>query len=253
MSEYKGRLEGKTAVITGGNSGIGLATAKLFKEQGAKVIITARSQSSYDVAKTEYADHFDIIKADVTKLSEIKDMAAAVKKKYGTIDILFANAGVAYFGPLSEVTEEFFDSQFNTNVKGLLFSVQQFVPLLNKGGSVILTTSGVNTKGMVGSSVYSATKAAVRSFARTLSAELVPQGIRVNALSPGPVDTPIFAKTGMSEEMLKGMSEQIIAGVPLGRFGQAEEMATVALFLGSDDSSFVLGSELVADGGYSQI
>ena len=252
MADTK-RLTNKTAVITGGNSGIGLATAKLYKEQGANVIITARSEDSFAKAKSEYGDQFDVIKADVTKLDEIKQLAAAVREKYGMIDVLFANAGVAYFAPLSEVTNDFFDSQFNTNVKGLLFSIQQFAPLLNKGGSVILTTSGANTKGMPGSSVYAATKAAVRSMARTLSAELIPQGIRVNALSPGPVETPIFGKTGMSEDEIKGMAEQMQSATPIGRFGQPNEIAQAALFLGSDDSSFVVGSELVADGGFSQI
>ena len=253
MSDCKGKLEGKTAVITGGNSGIGLATAKLYKDQGASVIITASSDSSYAKAQSEYGNDFDIIKTDVSNLEEIKELAAKVKKKYGTIDILFANAGVATFAPLSEVTNDHFDKHFNTNVKGLLFSVQQFVPIINKGGSVILTTSGMNTKGFPGASVYSATKSAVRSIARTLSAELIPQGIRVNALSPGPVETPIFGKMGMSEEEVKGMTEQVQSMTPIGRFGQPDELARAALFLGSDDSSFVMGSELVVDGGLSQL
>jgi NAD(P)-dependent dehydrogenase (short-subunit alcohol dehydrogenase family) len=252
MADSK-KLKNKTAVITGGNSGIGLATAKLYHEQGANVVITARSDKSFTKAQSEYGNQFEIIKADVTNLDELRGLAEKVKDKYGKIDILFANAGVAYFAPLSEVTNDFFDSQFNTNVKGLLFTIQQFAPLLNKGGSVILTTSGANTKGMPGSSVYAATKAAVRSMARTLSAELISQGIRVNALSPGPVETPIFGKTGMSEEELKGMAEQMQSATPIGRFGQPDEIANAALFLGSDDSSFVVGSELVADGGFSQL
>jgi NAD(P)-dependent dehydrogenase (short-subunit alcohol dehydrogenase family) len=252
MADTK-KLTNKTAVITGGNSGIGLATAKLYQEQGANVIITARSEDSFAKAKSEFGDRFEVIKADVTVLDDIKHLAAKVKDKYSTIDILFANAGIAYFAPLSEVTSDFFDSQFDTNVKGLLFSIQQFVPILNKGGSIILTTSGVNTKGMAGSSVYAATKAAVRSMARSLSAELIPQGIRVNALSPGPVETPIFGKMGMSEEELKGMAEQMKSVTPIGRFGQADEIASAALFLGSDDSTFVVGSELVVDGGFSQL
>jgi len=253
MSDCKGKLDGKTAVITGGNSGIGLATAKLYKDQGASVIITASSDSSYAKAQSEYGNDFDIIKTDVSNLKEIKELAAKVKKKYGTIDILFANAGIATFAPLLEVTSDHFDKHFNTNVKGLLFSVQAFAPIINKGGSVILTTSGMNTRGFPGASVYSGTKAAVRSIARTLSAELIPQGIRVNALSPGPVETPIFGKMGLNEEEIKGMTDQVQSMTPVGRFGQPDEIARAALFLGSDDSSFVVGSELVADGGLSQL
>lgn len=253
MSNEERKLEGKTAVITGGNSGIGLATAKLYKEQGANVIITARSPESFAKAQAEFGEVFDVFQTDITQLDEIKDLAAKVKDKYGSIDILFANAGIAYFAPLSEVTSEFFDSQFNTNVKGLLFSVQQFVPLLNKGGSIILTTSGSNTKGMPGSNVYAATKAAVRSLARTLSAELLPLGIRVNALSPGPIETPIFGKMGLSQEEIEGMAERIQSSTPIGRFGQPEEIARAALFLGSSDSTYVVGAELVADGGFSQL
>ena len=253
MAETKNKLAGKVAVITGGNSGIGLATAKLYKEQGAQVVITASTENSFDKATKEFGSLFEIIKTDITQLSEINNLAEKVKEKYGSIDILFANAGIGYFAPITEVTSDFFDKHFNTNVKGLFFTVQQFAPMINKGGSIILTTSGTNTKGLAGSSVYAATKAAVRSFARTLSAELVHQGIRVNALSPGPVETPIYGKMGMSEEQIKGFTGQIESSTPVGRFGQPHEIATAALFLGSDDSSFVLGGELVADGGFSQM
>lgn len=247
------KLKNKVAVITGGNSGIGLATAQLYKKEGATVIITARSEKSYEKAKNELGSEFDIVKTDVTNLTEIDDLFSHVKEKYGRIDILFANAGIAHFAPISSVTEEFFDSQFNTNVKGLLFTVQKAASILSQGASVILNTSGVNTKGLHSSSVYAATKAAVRSLARTLSAELVEQGVRVNALSPGPVETPIYQKMGMSEEEITGFSQSIKQTTPIGRFGQAKELANVALFLGSDDSSFVLGSEIVADGGFSQL
>ena len=217
------------------------------------MVITARSNDTFEKAQKEYGEVFDIIQTDVSKLDDIRNLADKVKTKYGTIDILFANAGVAYFAPITEVTNDFFDVQFNTNVKGLLFAVQQFVPIINKGGSVILTTSATNTKGIAGSSVYAATKAAVRSLAKTLSAELVPQGIRVNALSPGPVETPIYGKIGMSPEQLEGFSESIKTSTPVGRFGHVDEIATAALFLGSDDSTFVIGAELVADGGFSQL
>lgn len=247
------KLENKVAVITGGNSGIGLATAKLYKEQGAKVVITARSDKSFEAAKKEFGDHFDIVKTDVTKISEIENLYKHVKEKYGKIDILFANAGIAYFAPLEHIGEEFFDSQFNTNVKGLYFSVLKAKDLLTEGASVLLNTSAVSDKGLAGSSVYAATKAAVRSFARTLSAELIQRGVRVNAISPGPVETPIYSKMGMSEEEIKGFSEQIQQTTPIGRFGTAEELAKVALFLGSDDSSYIVGAEIAVDGGFAQL
>ena len=247
------RLENKVAVITGGNSGIGLATAKLFRDQGATVVITARSPETLARAQAEYGEVFDVIQADVSSEEDLQRLADEVQAKHGGVDVLYANAGIAHFAPLSEVTSDFFDKQFNTNVKGLLFTVQKFLPILNQGASVLLTTSGVNTKGMPGASVYAATKAAVRSIARTLSAELVGRAIRVNAISPGPVETPIFSKMNISEEELNGMAAQIESGTPVGRFGQPEEIAKAALFLASDDSSFVLGAELVADGGFSQI
>ncbi|MDA8792168.1 SDR family oxidoreductase [Bacteriovoracaceae bacterium] len=247
------RLENKVAVITGGNSGIGLATAKLYKDEGAKVIITARSDDSYQNAIAEYGKVFDVVKTDITNLNELENLYTHVKDKYGKIDILFANAGIAYFAPMESVTEDFFDSQFNTNVKGLFFSVQKAQNLLAEGASVILNTSGVNTKGLHSSSVYAATKAAVRSLARTLSAELVAKGIRVNALAPGPVETPIYSKMGMSEEEVSGFAKSIKETTPIGRFGSADELAKAALFLASDDSSFVLGTELVVDGGFSQL
>lgn len=253
MKKTSQKLEGKVAVITGGNSGIGLATAELYRAEGAKVIITASSDASFAKAKKELSSEFEIIKTDVTNLSDIQNLANTVKEKFGKIDILFANAGIAYFAPLNEVSSDFFDKQFNTNVKGLLFTVQQFAPNINKGGSIILTSSTVNSKGLPGSSVYAATKAAVRSLARTLSAELVSQGIRVNAVSPGPIETPIYDKLGMSPEDVKSFASQIQASTPIGRFGQSDEIARAALFLGSDDSSYLLGAELVADGGFSQI
>lgn len=253
IQKLEGKLRGKVALITGGNSGIGLATANQFLQEGADVVITASSSSSFEKAKKEVNPKINVIRADVTKLDEIRSLAEAVKDQYGEIDILFANAGIAHFAPLQEVTSDFFDKQFNTNVKGLLFTVQQFSPFIKKGGSVILTTSGVNTKGLPGSSVYAATKAAVRSMARTLSAELVSLGIRVNALSPGPVETPIYGKMNLSENELKGFANQIQASTPVGRFGSADEIAKAAVFLASDDSSFVLGAELVADGGFSQL
>lgn len=247
------KLENKIALITGGNSGIGLATAKLYKDQGAKVIITARTDESFAKAQKEFGKVFDIVKADINSLSEIDTLVTHVKDKYGKIDVLFANAGVAYFAPIDQVDEKFFDSQFNTNVKGLFFTVQKLNPYLANGAKVILNTSAVNTKGLAGSNVYAATKAAVRSLARTLSAELIGRGIRVNAVAPGPVETPIYSKMGMSEEEVKGFGAQIQSSTPIGRFANADELANVALFLASDDSSYIVGAEIVADGGFSQL
>lgn len=243
------KLANKVALVTGGNSGIGLATAKLFKEQGARVIITARSSETFEKAKAEYGAQFDVVQADVSKLSEIDSLYAHVKTKYGKIDVLFANAGVAGFLPTLEVTPEYFDNQFNTNVKGLYFTVARAIPLLNKGSSVVLTASVVASKGFVGSSVYSATKAAVRNFARSWTAEFPVSDIRFNVLSPGPISTPIFEKMGLPQETAHGIGES----TPIKRLGRPEEMAKAALFLASDDSSYVVGAELMADGGYGQI
>lgn len=243
------KLSNKIALITGGNSGIGLATAKLFKDEGAKVIITARSDETYKKALSEYGNQFDVVQADVSKLDEIDKLYAHVKSKYGKIDILFANAGVAGFIPTLEVTPEFFDTQFNTNVKGLYFTVAKAIPLLNVGSSVVLTASVVASKGFAGSSVYSATKAAVRNFARSWTAEFPVSDIRFNVLSPGPIATPIFSKMGLPAENEIAMG----AMTPIKRLGKPEEMAKAALFLASDDSTFVVGAELMADGGYGQI
>ncbi len=243
------KLANKVALITGGNSGIGLATAKLFKEEGAKVIITARSKETYEKAKTEYGTLFDVVQADVSKVEDIDNLLSHVKSKYGKIDVLFANAGIAGFIPTAEVTPEYFDNMFNTNVKGLYFTVAKAIPLLNKGSSVVLTASVVASKGFAGSSVYSATKAAVRNFARSWTAEFPVSDIRFNVLSPGPIETPIFDKMGLPEETKSHIGE----GTPIKRLGKSEEMAKAALFLASDDSSYVVGAELMADGGLGQI
>lgn len=243
------KLTNKVALITGGNSGIGLATAKLFKDQGATVIITARSAETYEKAKLEYGTLFDVVQADVSKLSDIDRLYDHVKAKYGKFDILFANAGVAGFSPTLEVTPEYFDNQFNTNVKGLYFTVAKAIPLLNKGSAVVLTASVVASKGFVGSSVYSATKAAVRNFARSWTAEFPVADIRFNVLSPGPIATPIFDKMGLPAADASHIGES----TPIKRLGLPEEMAKAALFLASDDSSYVVGAELMADGGFGQI
>ena len=248
-----GKLEGKIAVITGGNSGIGLSTAKLFLEEGAKVIITASSNSTFDTAKKELGDKFDVIQTDVSKNGELDKLYATVKTKYGGIDVLVANAGIAQFLPTENTDEETYDRMMNINVRGLYFTVAKALPLLNKGSSVILTGSSISIKGMAGASVYAATKAAIRSFARTWTAEVPAEKARFNVLAPGPTATPIFAKGGFTKEQAAGFEAHILASVPAHRMAQPEEMARAALFLASSDSSYVLGTELFVDGGISQV
>lgn len=244
------KLNNKVAVITGGSTGIGLATAKTFLAEGAKVIITGRTQETLDTAVSEiHNDNLTAIQSDTSKLNEIDSLVAQVKEKFGTVDILFANAGIAWFAPIDQVDEAFFDAHFNTNVKGLFFTIQKLLPILNDGGAIVLNASAVASKGFLNGSVYSATKAAVRNLARTLSVELAPRNIRVNVVSPGPIETPIYGKMGMTEEQLAGMAEGFAAMVPMKRFGNSDEVAKVALFLASDDSSYVLGEEILVDGG----
>lgn len=247
------KLDGKTALVTGGNSGIGLATAKLFREQGAKVVITARSAETFAKAKAEYGSVFDVVQTDVSRLDDLDRLYQHIKSKHGGLDVVFANAGIALFMPTAQVTEQFFDSQFNTNVRGLYFTVAKALPLLRKGSSVILNASVVSGKGMAGASVYAATKAAVRSFARSWTAEIPVDQARFNVLSPGPIETPIFGKMGLPADQMHGFAESIKASVPAKRFGSAEEMASVVLFLASSDSSYVSGADIVADGGFGQV
>lgn len=248
-----GKLEGKVAVITGGNSGIGLATAKEFKEQGARVVITGRDQQTLDEAKREIGEGVLAVRSDTSSLTEIDTLFAAVKKEFGKIDVLFVNAGVGKFAPVEAVTEELFDSIMDTNFKGAYFTIQKALPLLNDNASIVLNASINAYIGMPNSSVYAASKAALITLARTLSAELVGRGIRVNVVSPGPVTTPIFGKLGMAADALDETLKNIQAQVPMKRFGRPEEIAKTALFLASSDSSFLLGTEIVADGGMSQL
>ena len=247
------KLQGKVAVITGGNSGIGLATAKRFAQEGATVVITARTAESFTKAKAELGTQFDVVQADISKLDQIDHLFEHVKKRHGGIDVLFANAGIALFLPTTEVSSDFFDSQFNTNVRGLYFTVAKALPLLRKGSSVILNASVVSTKGLAGASVYAATKAAVRSLARSWTAEVPVENVRFNVLSPGPIETPIYSKMGMSEEQVNGFSDHMKSIVPARRFGTADEMASVALFLASSDSSYIAGADIYADGGFGQV
>jgi len=248
-----GNFTGKVAVITGGNSGIGLATAQELEAQGAKVVIFGRNQEKLNEAKAQLNGHSVSIQGDVTKVADLERLFAETERQLGKIDVLFVNAGVALPAPLDSVTEEFWDNQFNINVKGAFFTVQKAVPHLNEGASIILNTSVVNGKGWAGMSVYGATKAALRYLARTLSAELVGKGIRVNAVSPGPISTPIYGKMGMPEEQLNEFAANVQGQVPMGRFGEPTEVAKAVAFLASTDSSYVLGSELAVDGGLSQL
>jgi NAD(P)-dependent dehydrogenase (short-subunit alcohol dehydrogenase family) len=247
------RLEGKVAVIVGGNSGIGRASAEAFVSEGAHVVIVGRDQITLDRAQLALGASAVAIRAEISKLAEVDEVYRQTKERFGRIDILFANAGVAQFIPFESVSEAFFDLTFDVNTKGLFFTVQKAVPLLAKGASVILTTSSVVEKGMPGASVYAASKAAVRSLARSISAELAERGVRVNVLSPGPVDTPIFGRMGLAPDSLQAMATAIQSRVPLKRFGRPEELAKVAVFLASDDSSFMLGAEVAVDGGAAQL
>lgn len=246
------KLEGKVAVITGGNSGIGLATAQRFVEEGAYVFITGRRQGELDAAVKQIGKNVTGVQGDVSNLADLDRLYAKVKQQKGHIDILFANAGIAEFIPLEGISEEHFDKLFNINVKGLLFTVQKALPLFKKGGSIILNASVAGSKGMQALSVYSATKAAVRSFARCWALELTPK-IRVNVISPGPIDTPIIGGLTHNKEEDKQLRANLIASVPLNRIGTSDEIAKAACFLASDDSSFITGIELFVDGGLAQV
>lgn len=247
------KLKGKVAVITGGSSGIGLATAQQFVNEGAQVFITGRRQEELDKATELLGANVTAIQGDVSNLADLDRLYEAVKKTGRKIDVVFANAGRGDFQPLGAITEEIYDKTFDVNVKGLVFTIQKALPLMNDGGSIILNSSVASSKGIEAFSVYSATKAAVRSFARTWTTDLKSRQIRVNAISPGPIDTPIFNTLGLEEAQLNEMKAGFAAGVPLGRIGLPEEIARAAVFLASEDSSFVTGIELTVDGGLAQV
>lgn len=247
------RLEGKVAVVTGGNSGIGLASAKRLQEEGARVAISGRSKQTLDEAVRTIGNGVLAIQADVAKLGELDKLYSEVSEKLGKIDVLFVNAGVAKFAPLAETSESTYDEQFDINIKGAYFTIQKALPLLNDGASIILNTSVADAKGNVGLSAYSATKAALRSLARTAAAELVERGIRVNTVAPGPIVTPIFEKTDLPKEAVDEFAKQVLARVPMKRFGQPEEVASVVAFLASQDASYITGEEINVDGGVGQI
>ena len=246
-------LNSKVAVITGGSSGIGLATARRFIADGAQVVITGRKQEAIDAAVAELGDQATGIRGDVSNLEDLDRLFAQVKEQFGRVDVLFANAGIAPFVPFEAVTEDHFDDLFNINVRGLIFTVQKALPLLSEGASIILNASVVAQSGLPSTSVYSATKAAVRSLTRTLAAELSPGGIRINAVSPGLTETPLLGKLGLSQDEVDAFGAHIIEQTPLRRPGKPEEIAATVAFLASDDASYFTGADLVADGGMVQV
>ena len=248
-----GKLEGKIALITGGNGGIGLATAKQFVNEGAYVFITGRREQELAAAVKEIGRNVTGVQGDVATLGDLDRLFAQIKREKGKLDIVFANAGVAKYAPLGSITEELYDSIFDINVKGLLFTVQKALPLLPDGASVILNASIVASKGFSSNSVYSATKAAVRSFARTWTTDLKDRQIRVNAVSPGSTDTPGLSDLLASSEVGEQRKKMIANTVPLGRFGAPDEIAKAVVFLASDDASYITGTELFVDGGIAQV
>ena len=248
-----GKLEGKIALVTGGSTGIGFATAQRFVKEGAYVYITGRRQPELDEAVKKIGAQATAVRADVSSLVDLDRLFEQIKQEKGRLDVVFANAGGGTFAALGSITEEQYDQTFNTNVKGLLFTVQKALPLIPDGGSIILNASIVSIKGMAAFSVYSATKAAVRSFARSWTIDLKDRRIRVNVVSPGPIETPGVAGLAQTEEQRQGLYAQLASMVPLGRMGQPDEIAKAAVFLASDDASYVAGIELFVDGGSAQV
>ncbi|HEV8199084.1 MAG TPA: SDR family oxidoreductase [Candidatus Polarisedimenticolia bacterium] len=250
MSE---RFKDKVAVVTGGNSGIGLAAAKAFVREGAKVAITGRSDETLKTAQKALGPDALVIKADMGRVSEIESAMGRIRERFGRIDALFVNAGIGKFVPFEEVTEAFFDETMATNLKGLFFTVQKAAPLFTKGAAVVLNASINAHLGMPGSSVYGASKAAVVNLAKTLSADLLARGVRVNVVSPGPITTPILDRMGLPEQETRQLKEHITSRVPLKRFGTPDEVASAVLYLSSPESAYIVGTELVVDGGMIQL
>jgi NAD(P)-dependent dehydrogenase (short-subunit alcohol dehydrogenase family) len=247
------RLEGKVAVVTGGNSGIGLATAKRLQDEGARVAIAGRSQKTLDEAGNTLGKDTLAVQADVAKLPDLDKLYAAVSKKLGKIDILFVNAGVANFASFADTSEEVYDKNFDINTKGAFFTIQKALPFLNDGASIVLNTSVAGIKGFETTGSYAATKAALRSFARTAAAELVGRNIRVNTVAPGPIETPIFGRLGLQKSEADEIAKGFASHVPMKRLGQPEEVAGVVAFLASSDASYITGVEINVDGGMGQI
>ncbi|WP_136481076.1 SDR family NAD(P)-dependent oxidoreductase [Cognatitamlana onchidii] len=247
------KLENKVAVITGANSGIGLATAKLFLKEGAKVVISGRRENALDEATKDLEGDFITVVADVSKTEDNKNLIDQAVAKYGKIDILYLNAGIAPPTPIADVTEAHYNILFDINVKGPIMASKLALPHLNDNSTILFTSSIVRQKGFEGFGVYSATKGALSSFAKVLATEVKSRGIRVNTISPGPVETPIYGKMGLPQDVLDGFGKDMSAQVPLGRFGASDEIATTALFLASSDASYINGVDLEVDGGLSQL
>jgi NAD(P)-dependent dehydrogenase (short-subunit alcohol dehydrogenase family) len=247
------KLVGKVALVTGGNSGIGLATAKLFAQEGAKVVIAGRDRITLSEAASSIGGDVLALQTDVTNLEEIDQLYQATAEKFGKIDILFANAGMGRFTSLEETTEAIYDEVFSINLKGLYFTVQKALTHLNDHAAIVLNTSFLSELGVPGTSVVSASKAAARSLAKTFSAELVSRGIRVNAISPGAIATPFHSRTGLSQEAIEANAQRFMAQIPMKRFGTPEEIARAVLFLSTSDSAYILGAEIAVDGGISQL
>ena len=245
------KLEGKIALITGGTTGIGLAAARLFHDEGARVFITGRSETTLAEAKKQLPADITSIRSDASRLQDIDALVATLQARVDHIDVAFINAGIAKFLPFESITPEIFDEMFDINIRGAYFTIQKLLPLFRSGSSVVLTTSLAADLGIATSSAYGATKAALSSLARTLSNELAPRGIRVNEVSPGPIETPIYGKLGMSAEQTSGFMDTMAGLVPLKRMGAPDEVARAALFLASDDSSYLLGSKIRIDGGFA--
>ena len=248
------RLEGKVAVVTGGNSGIGLATAKRFHAEGARVVIAGRNQKTLDEAvKTIGKDTF-AVQADVSNAKDLDRLFHTISQKVGKIDVLFANAGIYKFAPLAATTEALYDELFDINARGVYFTIQKALPYLNDGASIIVNTSVAGEIGLPNGTAYAATKSALRSFTRSIAAELVDRGIRVNAVSPGPIETPAgFERSGLSKEAIDEFIKSVTSQVPMKRIGKPEEIAGAVAFLASQDASFMTGAEITVDGGLAQI
>jgi NAD(P)-dependent dehydrogenase (short-subunit alcohol dehydrogenase family) len=247
------KLKNKVAIITGANSGIGLATAKLFLKEGAKVVLSGRRQEALDDVTKELEGDFITVRADVSIPEDNKRLIREATNHFGKIDILFLNAGIAKPIPTTDINENHFDETFNTNVKGPILTVKEALPFINDGGTILFTNSIVHQKGFEGLAVYSASKGALRAYARVLTTEVKSRGIRVNSIAPGPIETPLYGKMDLPQDVVEEMGKGFAAQVPLGRFGTSEEIANAALFLASDEASYINGIELEVDGGLSQV